>query len=310
MRCCVFQSLLYGLAVLCAGTLAREDPELAGLGNLSLQQVTVSTDTWYRLLRRNVGQMLEKRSGIRTEEEMKNLDMVKWSTDTVKLCAAKFNHTTSVANDAGIAGCWNLIYYITNTGAFAADLRLFQIVQPTGDWKDVDKATLKGQVAFPPDHSALRAKNMTESDLAASKEGMKDTTLVKIEDYQFTGTVTHAILLNSHSDTELKAILTPEVFILGNTKGGKPLNATVSLKDAEFVNGVFSTTPSLSDEDEQEVQNQPFQLPGMSIEIVPVGLYFFGAYMVVGTAIFGWGTIERKKFRGQYRKRLGTQDLH
>jgi hypothetical protein len=200
MRCCAFQSLLYGLAVLCAGTLAREDPELTGLSNLSLQQATASTDTWYRLLRRNMGQMLEKRNGIRTEEDMKNLDMAKWSTDTVKLCAAKLNHTTAVANDAGIAGCWNLIYYITDTGDYAADLRLFQIVQPTGDWKDIDKATLRGQVAFPPDRSALRAKNMTENDLAASKEGMKDTTLVKIEDYQFTGTVTSTILQAGHSE--------------------------------------------------------------------------------------------------------------
>lgn len=102
-------------------------------------------------------------------------------------------------------------------------------------------------------------------------------------------------------------MVTPEISIQAMTKQGKRISANVSIAQSKFLNGVFADTPNLSAQQSEEVKDAPFKLPGTRIEVVPAGLYFYSAYLLVACAIFGWGTLERAKFRDQYRRRIATQ---
>lgn len=68
----------------------------------------------------------------------------------------------------------------------------------------------------------------------------------------------------------------------------------LATNEATFVNGVFSDLVA------SEAQNStagvaaspaPFQLPGTRISIVPIGLYFYSAYLGLAVLIFGYGKI-------------------
>jgi len=102
-------------------------------------------------------------------------------------------------------------------------------------------------------------------------------------------------------------MVTPKISISAFTNAGKAVSTDVSIEDSMFLNGVFANTPALSAEETEEVKDAPFELPGTRIEVVPAGLYFFSAYLIVACSIFGWGTLERAKFREQYRQRIATQ---
>jgi hypothetical protein len=104
-------------------------------------------------------------------------------------------------------------------------------------------------------------------------------------------------------------MVTPTITIQAVTKDGKSVNTTVSIDDSKFLNGVFANTPDLSAQQSKQVKDAPFEMPGTRIEIIPAGLYFYSAYLLVACAIFGWGTLERAKFRDQYRRRIATQGL-
>jgi hypothetical protein len=102
-------------------------------------------------------------------------------------------------------------------------------------------------------------------------------------------------------------MVTPKISIFATTKTGKAVNTTVSIESSKFLNGVFAETKDLNQKEKDEIKNEPFELPGTKIEIVPAGLYFYAAYAFVGLTIFGFGTLERAKFRDQYRRRLAGQ---
>jgi hypothetical protein len=102
-------------------------------------------------------------------------------------------------------------------------------------------------------------------------------------------------------------MVTPQISIKAVTSSGKMISTTVNTTDSQYLNGVFADTPSLTQEETAEATTTHFVLPGTKISIVPAGLYFISAYTAVAAAIFGWGTLERAKFRDQYRKRIATQ---
>ena len=196
MRSTIIQPLFLGLSTLCAGTLAEVDSSFPGPSGISNTQASgVQVDNWYGLLRRNVGSMLEKRAeGIRDEADVKDLDLEAWATETVKLCAAKLNSTQVASNPAGVAGCWNIPLLVARTGVFAADLRLFRVADPTGDWANVEISAYNISLEYE-GSAAIQARKLSEKERKASEAGMpKDTKLVKLIDSQFIGNLDPLLL--------------------------------------------------------------------------------------------------------------------
>jgi hypothetical protein len=102
-------------------------------------------------------------------------------------------------------------------------------------------------------------------------------------------------------------VLTPDIIVEAETEDGEILSEKISTEETKFIIGVFANASKLTDQEADEVQNAEFKLPGTRIEIVPAGLYMFIAYMIVGFSIVGWGTMERAKFRDQYRSQLAKR---
>lgn len=101
--------------------------------------------------------------------------------------------------------------------------------------------------------------------------------------------------------------LTPKISVKATSPTGARVNTTIEMTHSQYINGIFANVAALPVvETNATAVAAPFKLPGTRIEIVPVGLYFFSAYMIVFCTILGWGTMERAKFRDQYRKRVAT----
>jgi hypothetical protein len=204
---------LLGVAALCTGVSAIENPgdaagaiHFPGPSILSTPATPAipgpdsahESDPLIALIKRSSDLVSDlssffKRGGIRNEADTKNLDLESWSRDTVKLCADKLNKTVIPNNPSGVAGCWNLPLLVDSTGVFAADLRIFRIADPTGDWKDVQVSSYNISVQYD-GSAAIQPRNMTVMERRASLEGMKGSNLTKLVDTQFIGNLDKSLI--------------------------------------------------------------------------------------------------------------------
>ena len=173
------------LALLCASALAIADPSPTPL---PAPQSMAETGDWYGLLRRNVGTMLERRmEGVTSEAAVKNLDLSKWTTETVALCAAALN-ATKPSNPSGVAACWNIPVLLRESGVFVADLRMFRVGDASGAWANANIDTYNVSVEYQ-GSAAIQSRKLTAKELVAADEGMKGFELPKLMDAQFIGTM-------------------------------------------------------------------------------------------------------------------------
>jgi hypothetical protein len=144
--------------------------------------------------------MVKRSEGIRTEADVQNLDLESWSKETVNLCAKKLNSTTIPSNPAGLAGCWNIPVLVASSGVFAADLRIFKVADPTGDWVNADVSSYNISLQYD-GTAALQARNMTEKEIVASAEGMpSNVNITKLVDSQFIGNLDSSATTSSLSE--------------------------------------------------------------------------------------------------------------
>lgn len=134
--------------------------------------------------------------GVRTEADAVNLNLETWAEDTTRACAAMINGTTQANNPSGISLCYNIPLLITATGVFAADLRLFNVSPPTGDWADVPlqnysvNLVYAGAVITPP-------RNLSLPEITASDRGMNGFNLSKLVDYEYIGKLDNDVVAQS-----------------------------------------------------------------------------------------------------------------
>lgn len=94
---------------------------------------------------------------------------------------------------------------------------------------------------------------------------------------------------------QLQTLLTPNITLFAKMSDGTELQTTLSTDDATFVNGVFSNlvaNETTNTTTTASAAATPFKLPGTRIEIVPIGLYFYGSYMALACIIFGYGKLQ------------------
>lgn len=92
------------------------------------------------------------------------------------------------------------------------------------------------------------------------------------------------------------------------------MQTNVSINEASFLTGVFSQEVVMSDfgAAQQAVDDQTaglkngtvaFVLPGVQLMVYPVGLIITGVWLLVGVAVYGFGTYERFRYAEMYRRR-------
>lgn len=100
------------------------------------------------------------------------MNVTQWNAETTALCTAQLEALNGVAsNPSGMAVCYNLPALDNSTGVFTADLRLYMIAAPTGEFANI--ASTNVQVGLSYNGATVSAVNA--STLARRAE---DTSLI------------------------------------------------------------------------------------------------------------------------------------
>jgi len=92
-------------------------------------------DTVGRAMKRYAEAMVEERLERRQSVAPTQMNVTLWDAETTTACNDSLMMLNGVAsNPAGMAVCYNLPYLDNSTGVFQADLRLYMISDPTGDF--------------------------------------------------------------------------------------------------------------------------------------------------------------------------------
>jgi len=101
------------------------------------------------------------------------INMTQWENETLSACTATLSTLSTATNPSGMAICYNLVQLDTNLGTFMADLRLFQVSPPSGDFEGIPAQQMKGGLSF----SGATASKVNGQQLKV--RGMADGNLSK-----------------------------------------------------------------------------------------------------------------------------------
>ncbi|ROV95210.1 hypothetical protein VMCG_08569 [Cytospora schulzeri] len=240
------------------------------------------------------------------------MDMEAWDAEVDAACQAVLGKLKKATNPTGTCTCYNLPVMNNQTGAFEADLRLYQLSTPTGDFEGISAdqvqvaLSYKGASVSPVSAATAAQKvNMRRDDT----EG--DPTL--LQTYFFVGQVDADKLQDATDMAALEAVVLPTVTLSAMNEAGQTVSTNVSTNEASFLVGVFSDVVVLSDTAQAQIAvdqvvaglangTVAFVLPGVNLLIFPIGLVITGSWFVIGLVVIGFGFFERVQHREAYRK--------
>lgn len=135
-----------------------------------------------------------------------DLDTTKWNVQTAALCADQLARLGGVAsNPSGMAVCYNLPALDNSTGVFMADLRVFMISPPTGEFTSISSANVQvGLLYTGATVSPLNAAGVVKrgAEIANSISWPQDVVVEKravaiptmVQQYMFVGQVNQDLL--------------------------------------------------------------------------------------------------------------------
>jgi hypothetical protein len=116
--------------------------------------------------------------------------------------------------------------------------------------------------------------------------------------------------------TMLQKWLTPVVSLVYQPSSGNWSILTLSPHEASFLSGPLSSVPhtlsrlspsarqTLFSSGVADAEDIPFIVPGMRIEIPPIGAIVTGSWAFLFTLTVGWGTYGRYQFREAHRRKV------
>ncbi|XDG09786.1 hypothetical protein ABKA04_009401 [Annulohypoxylon sp. FPYF3050] len=241
-------------------------------------------------------------------------NLTQWNTDTSAACESALSQLSAATNPSGTAVCYNLFSLDTNAGTFMADLRLFQVSTPSGDFQNIPPNEISVGLQYN-GASVSPVSSTNQSASASSSVGKRQTTAPSVlQTYMFIGQIDKSQMTQPMTMGVLEALVMPTVTLTGKSPTGQQVSTNVSSNEAAFVNGIFSNEVVMSDVSlaSLAVDDQvaglhngtvAFVLPGVNILIFPVGLILTSIWLVVGVAFYAFGTYERYNYRDMYRNR-------
>ncbi|XXG95224.1 hypothetical protein Hte_001484 [Hypoxylon texense] len=242
-------------------------------------------------------------------------NMTQWNTDTSAACLSALSTLSAASNPSGTAVCYNLFSLDTTNGSFMADLRLFQVSVPFGDFLGIPPADISVGLEYngasvSPVSTGVQARDITKRQSSAPTQ---------LQAYMFVGQIDQAKMAQPMTMGVLEALVMPTVTLTGKNLAGQPVSTNVSSNEAAFVNGIFSTEVVMSDFSiaslavdtitaQMHNGTVAFVLPGVNILIFPVGLVLTSIWLVIGVGFYAFGTYERYNYRDTYRRRKARVD--
>ncbi|KAI1496042.1 hypothetical protein F5X99DRAFT_422427 [Biscogniauxia marginata] len=243
------------------------------------------------------------------------LNMTEWNADTMEACTTALSQLRTATNPSGMAVCYNIPSLDTNVGTFMADLRLFQVSTPSGDFQGIAPQDISGGVQYNGATASQVSRTVnardTKNDSLVKRQSVSPTLL---NTYMIVGQINADKMVQPMTLGVIEPLIMPTVTLSAKNALGQTVSTNVSSNEAAFVNGVFSNEVVMSDfglaslavsEVTEQMRNGTvaFVVPGVNILIFPVGLVVTSVWTVLGFAAYGFGTYERYGHRESYRRR-------
>jgi hypothetical protein len=229
-------------------------------------------------------------------------------------CVSDLNKLTSVENQAGLAACYNIMQYDQNQGVFEADLRLYSMFKPTGDFANIPINDVMIALTYP---SSTTFQSLTKRSTRRDLTARQQATALEVQQYTLFGTFQQNLNLGMLNDTQLMSLMLPVIKLNAALDNNQAISTNVSTSDgAWFVIGQF-TNNSQSEVRAGLVTGKvataaiaaaaPFILPGQTLGIFPTGLIVTLSWTGLFILAYGLGTLGRIQYRQAYRKRKAMQ---
>ncbi|QSZ30342.1 hypothetical protein DSL72_004864 [Monilinia vaccinii-corymbosi] len=296
-------------------------------GGMIDMKAAVRRDNKEELSRRYVDNFFEDRRRSITDVAVAPaaMSMSDWNTRTDAACTQALDLLDDQAiSQSGLAVCYNLPYVDNSTGVFNAELRLYNVSAPTGEFANIPSQDV--QVGLTYAEATVSAVDM--SSLMSRSEG---TSLISwpramekrqsintpgrrlnlVKSYAFVGQMNKEYIGMKLDSSTMEELLTPSVVLTGKDVSGGTVNTTLNTNQASFVSGVFSkqaagvtrTTAQPPIQTLVVASDAPFVVPGLNILIFPIGGIITGVWAILFIATLSYGTIGRIQFRDQFREK-------
>ncbi|CAK7266612.1 hypothetical protein SEPCBS57363_002178 [Sporothrix epigloea] len=257
-------------------------------------------------------------AAVGTSETLKTdtkINMTAWDHDATIACHAALAKLPRSSNPSGRCICYNLPMLNNSTGKFEADLRLYQLSVPWGEFEGISPedvhVSFKYNGASVSPVSAASAANLVVRDDSSSN----NATLQFLHRYLFAGQIKKEMMTTDMTIARLQTLVMPVVTLTGTDSTGSTVATNVSLNEAAFVAGVFSTSVVMSNSTRAQAAvddvvnglhkgTVAFVLPGVQILLFPIGLIIVSVWLAIGLAFIGFGMVERVSYRNQYRQQV------
>ncbi|KAM0271371.1 hypothetical protein ACHAQH_009136 [Verticillium albo-atrum] len=242
------------------------------------------------------------------------MDMNAWEEETTSACRDSLAQLNVASNPSGTGICYNLPSLDPATGVFEADLRLFKVSEPSGQFQGIPPENIEVGLSF-----AGASVSPVESSRIAG--GVRQSTKIKraevmdlLQSYMFVGQINPSNMQEKMTMAELEALVLPVLTLTATNTTGQRVSTNVSSNEAAFLTGVFSREVVMSEfaTAQQAVNNATaelrngtvaFVLPGVQIMIFPVGLVITGIWTFVGFVAYGIGTYDRIGYAESFKRR-------
>ncbi|KIW08714.1 uncharacterized protein PV09_00658 [Verruconis gallopava] len=278
-------------------------------------------------------------SGAALVEAAKSVNSTQWTAEAESSCmTAVMNLKGQASNPAGLAVCYNVPYLDQQKGVFEAELRMYNVCAPTGDFVGIPATDMMVTLSYagatiqqlngsqvPVKRSIVERQMFTTTSSVATTTSVAATNgimmPVQVAVRQYVGQVNKDLLAQGMNTTEYQAVLVPQISISGmNPVSQKSVNTTLSSTEASFNAGVFVKAATNAN-DPQSILGKPaeeiaaaaaglptpFVVPGLALGVFPTGLIVTSIWTAIFLGVVGYGTFGRIQYRTQYRMAVKAQ---
>ena len=246
------------------------------------------------------------------------INMTAWDNTATAACNIALAKLPESSNPSGTCTCYNLPALNNVTGAFEADLRLYQISTPRDTFSGISPDNIQVGLSYAgasvspvsmATASALVVGRDTTTSSNATVPGLKI-----LQQYLFVGQINKDLMTTDMTMAQLEALVMPLVTLTATNTDGTTVATNVSSNEAAFVAGVFSNAVVMSNTTMAQVavddvvaalknRTVAFVVPGVQLILFPIGLIVTSVWLVVGLVAIGMGFVQRVSFRESYRTR-------
>ena len=130
------------------------------------------------------------------------IDTTEWNTTTTAACESALSVITRAVNPSGIVACYNIPYFDNTTGAFEADLRMYQVNAATGNFTGVSSDQISLSLTYPDasvsssGSTKLKRNGVTaRSPSSTSTVSTNSSTMTSLQDFHFVGQVAQTSIM-------------------------------------------------------------------------------------------------------------------